>query len=78
MQRKVRDPGGVQLREKGAGTYMNDSEDLRNGSSLLGELAIDRHVTALNMLAHAQKLMVVTHAGDLQLTLSLAYADHHF
>ena len=57
---------------------MNDSEDLRNGSSLLGELAIDRHVTALNMLAHAQKLMVVTHAGDLQLTLSLAYADHHF
>lgn len=57
---------------------MNDPEDLRNRGALLGELAIDRRVTALDALAHAQKLMVVPHAGDLQLTLPSPYIDYLF
>jgi hypothetical protein len=57
---------------------VNDSEDLRNRGALSGELAIDRRVTALDALAHAQKFMVVSHAGDLQFSLPSAYIDYLF
>ena len=55
---------------------MNNPEDFSNRGALLGELAIDRCVTALDALTHAQKLTVVTHASDLQVHLPSAYIDY--
>jgi hypothetical protein len=55
---------------------VNNPEDLGNRSSLLGELAIDRCITALDALSHAQKLTVVAHAGNLQLHLPPAHIDY--
>lgn len=43
---------------------MNASEDLRNRIALLSEFTIDRSVTALDTMAHAQKLLVISHASD--------------
>jgi hypothetical protein len=49
-----------------------------SGIALLGELAVDRRVTARKVLAHAQKLMAVAHAGNLQVSLPSAYIDYLF
>ena len=57
-------------------TYVNNPEDFSNRGALLGELAIDRCVTALDALAHAQKLTVVAYAGDLQVHLPSAHIDY--
>jgi hypothetical protein len=57
---------------------VNTSEDLRNRSALLGEFTINRCVTALDTMAHAQKLTVIAHAGDLQVGLPSTYIDYFF
>ena len=55
---------------------MNNPEDFSNRGALLSELAIDRCVATLDALAHAQKLTVVAHAGDLQVHLPSAHIDY--
>ena len=57
---------------------MDNSEDLGNRSALLGELAIDRGVAALDALAHAQELSVVAHARNFQVGLPSTYIDYLF
>jgi hypothetical protein len=60
------------------GAYVNTSEDLRNRIALLGEFTINRSVTALDTMAHAQKLMVISHASDLQVSLASTHIDYFF
>jgi len=57
---------------------VNTSKHLPNRSALLGELTIDRCVIALDTLTHAQKLMMIAHASDLQIGLPSAYIDYLF
>jgi len=54
---------------------VNISEDLRNRSALQGEFTINRSVTALDTMAHAQKLTMIAHASDLQVRLPSTYID---
>jgi hypothetical protein len=57
---------------------VDDPEDFGNRCALLGELAVDRGVAALDALTHAQKLAVVPHAGGLQVGLPPAHVDDLF
>lgn len=57
---------------------MDDPEDFGNRCALLGELAVDRCVAALDAPTHAQKLTVVAHAGGLQVGLPPAHVDYLF
>jgi hypothetical protein len=61
-----------------AGPYVNTTKYFRNRSALLGELTSDRCVIALDTLAHAQKLMMIADASDLQIGLPSAYIDYLF
>jgi hypothetical protein len=68
----------VCVRAFDGGAYVNASEDLRDRSALLGEFTVDRRVTALDTMAHAQQLVVIVHAGDLQVSLPSTHIDDFF
>lgn len=57
---------------------MNTSEDLRDRIALLREFTIDRSVVALDTMAHAQQLVVISHARDLQFSLPSTHIDYFF
>jgi hypothetical protein len=57
---------------------VNTSKDLRDRIALLGEFTINRSVPTLDTMAHVQKLMVISHAGDLQVRLPSTYIDYFF
>jgi hypothetical protein len=59
-------------------TYVNNSEDLGDRGALLCELAIDRHVLALDTLAQSQQFSVVTQSRGLQVRLPFAHIDQPF
>jgi len=57
---------------------VNIPEDLRDRIALLSEFTINRRVAALDTMAHAQKLMVISNASDLQVRLPSTYIDYFF
>ena len=57
---------------------MNHLEDLSDRSALLGELAIDRRVLALDASAQAQEFSMVAQTRSLKVRLPSAQVDQPF